>query len=186
MTNDITNDRTCIISQKLGAIGNFVPTFILVYDSYFDEYVMNLEQQMQTFQMDYLYKVLKGCTYYTNEVVFLDLVNCSQVLHFDERVKEVQEEATTCIFQDQILHVKSIHYHQLNGHPRSMITLMPMEPKKDAPFERGKYTNVENLIRPYDTTNTRTHIWVMFLTPRALRDCRSCTWSKRRLRQFKQ
>ncbi|XP_010532409.1 PREDICTED: uncharacterized protein LOC104808429 [Tarenaya hassleriana] len=42
------------------------------------KYVMNLEQQMQTFQTDYLYKVLKGCTYYTNEVVFLDLVNCSQ------------------------------------------------------------------------------------------------------------
>ncbi|XP_010544500.1 PREDICTED: uncharacterized protein LOC104817122 [Tarenaya hassleriana] len=169
MLDDTSNNRTCIISQKLGATGNFVPTFILVYDSCFDEYVMNLEQQMRTFQTDYLYKVLKGCTYYTNEIVVLDLVNCSQVLDFHERVKEVHKEAATCIFQAQILHVVSIPCQQLNGHPNSMFTLMPMAPKKDAPFERGKCTNVENLIRHYNATKTRTHIWVVFLTPRALR-----------------
>ncbi|XP_019056275.1 PREDICTED: uncharacterized protein LOC104798708 isoform X1 [Tarenaya hassleriana] len=50
-----------------------------------------------------------------------------------------------------------------------MFTLMPMAPKKDAPFERGKCTDVENLIRHYNATKTQTHIWVVFLTSRVLR-----------------
>ncbi|XP_010527685.1 PREDICTED: uncharacterized protein LOC104804993 [Tarenaya hassleriana] len=50
MTNDTTNNRTCIISQKIGATVNFIPIFIIVYDSCVDEYVVQLEQQMRTFQ----------------------------------------------------------------------------------------------------------------------------------------